>query len=276
MAKETKVISRLDDLKSTLVKMESQFAKVLPEHIKPKNFVRIAQTAVSITPALAECDRAGLFTEFLKCAQDGLFPDGREATIQKFKNSAVYMPMIFGICKKARNSGEIKAIDALVVYENDEYDSWVDENGQHFKHKKARGDRGEPILTYAYAQTRDGFYFEEMDEVQMAAIEKMSKQKDGPWKGPFKDEMRRKSALRRLAKYRLPSSADLDTVTQRDDSLYDLKGPAPVKEQTPTGTPTKLHEAVGTKATPVKKEASKSDEPPHPAESASPEDDVPI
>jgi recombination protein RecT len=90
---------------------------------------------------------------------------------------------------------------------------------------KARGERGNPFLTYAFAITKDGgFYFEEIDEKQMGEIEKASRAKMGPWKGPFRDEMKRKSAIRRLAKYRLPSSTDLDDIIRRDDEFFDLDG----------------------------------------------------
>jgi recombination protein RecT len=136
--------------------------------------------------------------------------------------------MVGGICKKVRNSGELATLDSQVVHEKDEYDSWTDEKGPHFKHKKARGERGKPIITYAYATTKDGsFFFEELTEEDIQAIRSASKAKDsGPWAGPFADEMRRKSAVRRLAKYRLPSSTDLDTVIRRDDELFDFSKPS--------------------------------------------------
>lgn len=285
----TTAISKVDELKRGLVTMKKEFESVLPKHIDPDKFVRMTQTAIAIQPELAQCNRNGFYAELLKCAQDGLMPDGREATILKFKDEAKYIPGIFGLCKKARNSGEIKSIDALVVYENDDYSAWADENGQHFKFVKARGDRGKVLVTIAYALTTEGFFFEEIDEKQMAAIEATSKQKGGPWKGPFKDEMRRKSALRRLAKYRLPSSADLDRTMSRDDDLYDLprNDPKPAaQDDPPAATPSRLKAAVTGKTEPAKQAAqpkpkrepapaAAQDEAPHPAETVS-EDEIPI
>lgn len=224
-------IAPVDEVKQALVKMEGQFQAVLPTHIAPQKFIRVAQTAVMLRPELATADRRILWGELMKCATDGLVPDGREATINVYHSKGVgvpkYIPMVAGICKKARNSGEISTIDAQVVYENDSYEAWTDEKGAHFKHVRARKDRGAPILTYAYAITKDGgFYFEEIDEIQMAAIERSSRAKDSsPWKGEFKDEMRRKSGLHRLGKYRLPNSADIEQVLHRDDDLYDLPKP---------------------------------------------------
>jgi recombination protein RecT len=196
---------------------------VLPASVTPEKFLRIAMTAISGNPRLLEGNRQVLFSELVKCASDGLVPDGREAAIVPFKGTGKYMPMVGGICKRARNSGAVKGIDSQVVYENDQYESWIDETGPHFKHVKAKKNRGEIILTYAYAIGSDGeLYHEEILEEDMEKIRNTSKAGDSPWNGPFKDEMRRKSAIRRLAKYRLPSSAELDDLIRRDDDLHDL------------------------------------------------------
>lgn len=219
----TRALTPLESVRSDLTRMEAQFAMVLPSHIKPEKFIRVVVTALQLNSDLLNCDRQSLYAASMKSAQDGLVPDGREAALVQFKGRVQYMPMVFGVCKKARNSGEIATIDSQVVYENDEYESWVDEKGPHFKHKKARKDRGEPSLTYAYAITKDGaFFLEEVDEEQMASIEAMARAQAGPWKGPFKDEMRRKTAIKRLAKYRIPSSSDLDEVLRRNDDMYDV------------------------------------------------------
>ena len=196
---------------------------VLPASVTPEKFARIAFTAISANSRLLDGNRQVLFAELVKCASDGLLPDGREAAIVPFKGTGKYMPMVAGICKRARNSGAIKGIDAQVVYSNDVYESWIDENGSHFKHVKARKERGEVVLTYAYAKGSDGeFYHEEILEEDMLKIKATSKANDTPWNGPFADEMRRKSAIRRLMKYRVPSSADVDDLIRRDDEMHEL------------------------------------------------------
>lgn len=221
----TTEITPFEDFQNTLSKIG--LSNVLPKHISEEKFKQIVTTAVRKNPKLLEYDRKSLFNACMECAQDGLIPDGRESAFVPFKGQVKYMPMVTGLTKKARNSGEIATIDAQVVYQNDEYDSWIDEKGAHFKHKKARGERGNIILTYAYAITKEGsFYFEEIDESQMQTIANCSRADDSPWKGPFKDEMRRKSALRRLCKYRLPSSSDIDPLLHRDDYMYDLEAPS--------------------------------------------------
>lgn len=248
---ETKPLTPQDEVTQSLAKMEPEIKKALPPQISSVKFIRVAQTAIRLKPELAALDKQSLYAAFHNCAADGLLPDGREAAIVPFKGRATYMPMIQGICKKARNSGEIKSITSMVVHQRDEYDHWIDETGEHFKHRLARGDRGEPILTYAVCITKDnGIFFEEIDMDQMAAIEKMSRASDGPWKGPFKTEMMRKSALRRLLKYRVPSSTDLDDLIRRDDELYDVAGtPEPARKAEKTSG--RLKDIIGTTAEPV-------------------------
>jgi recombination protein RecT len=242
-------ITPTEEIKQQLTRMTPEFAKILPPHVSPDKFTRVVTTAIINMPSLIDCDRRSLYQACVQAATDGLMPDGREGAIVPFAGRARFMPMIAGIAKKIRNSGEIGDMDAQVVCQNDSYEAWIDEKGRHFKWTKAKGDRGEPILTFAYALGRDGtFYFEEVDEADMAKIEAAARAKDSPWKGPFRNEMKRKSALRRLAKYRLPQSTDLQNLTQTEDDLYQ----EPDKPTAPpeAGQPNRLKDIIGTTAEP--------------------------
>src|SRR3546814_9174090 len=76
--------------------------------IPVEKFHRVAVTAISSNPDLLNVDRTSLFGALMKAAQDGLLPDGREGAIVPFKGKASWMPMVAGIMKKVRNSGEIE------------------------------------------------------------------------------------------------------------------------------------------------------------------------
>jgi recombination protein RecT len=257
----SKELTPVQQLRGNLSVMTPEFKNALPSHIAPEKFVRVALTTIQNNPKLLEVSRQSLFSELLKCATDGLICDGAEAAIIPYGGVAKYQPMVKGICKKARNSGEISTIDAIVVYENDTYESWIDEKGPHFKHVKARKDRGEPVLTYAYAITKDGgFYHEEIDEEQMKTIENCSRGKDSPWKGGFRDEMKRKSAIKRLAKFRLPSSSDLENMLNSDNDLYDFNSQEPEKPVAEEKTPARLTALVSEPEKP-KKVAPKKEKP---------------
>jgi recombination protein RecT len=215
------------EIRQSLALMEPQFKMALPPQISPEKFIRVVMTAIQQNPKLIE-NRVGLYGAAMKCAQDGLLPDGKEAALVPYGATIQYLPMIGGILKKVRNSGELATISAHVVYERDEFTYELGDN-ERIIHKPMLGaERGKPILTYAIAKTKDGgIYREIMSEAQVQAVRNVSAAKNGgPWTGDFADEMRRKTVLRRLSK-RLPMSTDLEQVIQRDDELYDFSDAAP-------------------------------------------------
>jgi recombination protein RecT len=235
--------------------MTPQFALALPPHIPPERFTRVAITAIQNNPDLLNADRRSLYGACMRAAQDGLLPDGKEAALVTFGKLATYMPMIGGILKKVRNSGELISITAHVVYTADEFDYWVDEDGEHMKFRPSFvANRGAVRLTFAHAKTKDGgVYIEVATEDQIKAIRDVSRSKNnGPWAGPFADEMRRKSALRRLSK-RLPMSTDLDDMLHRDDDLF--QPPEPGQQE--TAQPTQNGNGHAPEPTPKRRGASR-------------------
>lgn len=226
--KQTNAITPIDQVRNSIMRMENQFKMALPSHIPVDRFMRVAITAIAQSPGLLDCNRQSLFGGIMKACQDGLLPDGRESALVKFKDAVVYMPMIAGILKKIRNSGELASITSHVLYRNDKFRYWVDSDGEHIEHEpNLFGDRGERIGVYALAKTKDGaVYIEAMTTQQVQAVKNSSRSgTSGPWSGAFEDEMWRKTAIRRLSK-RLPMSTDLDIVIRRDDELYDLDTPS--------------------------------------------------
>lgn len=231
---KTKALAPIQEVRQTLEgpAMMAEIKKALPPHVDVAKFVRVAMTAVQNNPGLLDCHRQSLYGACIKAATDGLIPDGREAALVQFKGAVQYMPMVAGILKKVRNSGELASIDSQVVYKNDgfTYRPGIDSVPVHSP--DWFGERGEAIGVYAVAKTKDGeTYIEIMNKDQVLAIKNTSRAKDGgPWAGPFETEMWRKSVIRRLSK-RLPMSTDLEQVIQRDDELYDLdkkpEAPAP-------------------------------------------------
>lgn len=233
-------IRPIDEVRSTLTKMENELKSVLPSYISPAKFQQVVVTALQLNPSLLSLDRQSLYSACLNCASDGLIPNGKEAALVPFKGKVSYMPMVGGILKLIRNSGELATVDACTVHEKDFYESYVDQTGPKFKHVKARGERGVPILTFAYALTKDGaVYHEEITEEELNTIKSKANDKFSAWQGEFADEMKRKTVLKRLSK-RLPKSTDLERVIERDNEIYDLEVP----EKQPETTSSKLADAV--------------------------------
>lgn len=216
-------------LEQQIDERSTQFAAALPAHIPVERFKRVVLTAVQNNPGLIRVERRSFFTSCMKAAQDGLLPDGREAALVEYKDRergliAQYMPMIAGIRKKVRNSGEIVDWNAYVVYENDEFDYQLGDD-PFIKHKPLlSGDRGKLIAAYSVATLKGGEKSREvMSITEIEKVKNVSRSKNsqyGPWAQWF-EEMARKTVARRHSKV-LPMSTDLDDLIRNDDTLYDL------------------------------------------------------
>ena len=216
-------------LKNTVAAMAPDFKSALPAHISVDKFVRVAQTAILSNPDLQQADRASLFGSCVKLAQDGLLPDGQEAALVVFNSKdrsggwvkkVQAMPMIKGILKKIRQSGEVTFVDAQVVYENDsfQYRPGIDE--QPIFEPDWFGDRGKPLGAFAIARLKTGEYVpaEIMSLKDIEKVRAASRSKDkGPWVDWW-DQMALKTVMRRYAK-RLPSSTDVEEMLARDETM---------------------------------------------------------
>lgn len=234
------------EFRDQIQKMNGDLTSALPPHIPAERFVRVVLTAVNGNPDLLKADRRSLFEAAMKAAQDGLLPDGRDGAFVTFSNKVQWMPMVGGILKKVRNSGELLSISASIAYENDEF-AYEMGDEERITHKPLlHGERGKPLLVYAIAKTKDGgIYREVMTVADVEKVRNVSRAKNnGPWKDWW-DEMSKKTVIRRLSK-RLPMSSDLDDLIRRDDELYDFNGkraeapghhfvpvPAPLSDEVP-------------------------------------------
>lgn len=219
----------LQQLRQQFTAMQPELAMALPAHVSPERFVRIVMTAIQQTPDLMKADRKSLFAACMKAAQDGLLPDGREAFLNCYfskkdnKHIASYQPMIGGILKKIRQSGELKQLSCAVVREGDHFEHYVDETGEHFRHQSADDDNTSSPVKYIYAAiwTKDGgVYFKKMTPKEVEKARSVSRAANsGPWV-QWWDEMALKTVIRNLSK-RVPMSVEIEEVIHRVDDLYD-------------------------------------------------------
>jgi len=245
----------------TIQNMKPQLAQVLPPQISVDKFIRTASGAIQNQPELLEADRKSLFMACQRAAQDGLIIDSREAALVMFNKKvgnvwtkqAQYMPMVAGILKKARNSGEIKSINAYAVYENDDFEYSLGLTPD-IRHVPNLDDPGEFRLAYAVALLRDGgVQMQVMTKSQIEKVRKCSKsgndKEDRP-KGiwlQWYDEMAIKTVLRKLCKY-LPSSTDLDGVLAASDEQFDIDNNVKQQPEQPEAEETTLQKTGKTKA----------------------------
>lgn len=228
-------VTPLEEVRSSLTKMGDQFKMALPPQISPERFQRVSITAVQQNPELLEADRHSLFGACMKAAQDGLLPDGREAALVVYNDRKVgkkvvqYMPMVSGIMKKVRNSGEISTWSVHVVKEGDEFEFQLGDD-ERIHHKPKISGAGQTIGAYSIVTMKSGEKSRDFMSIeQIEAIRTRSKSKDyGPWVTDF-DEMCKKTVTRRHSK-RLPMSTDLDELIRRDDDMIDI---SPQREAAP-------------------------------------------
>lgn len=237
-------------LRDRLNQMTPEFKKALPGHIPPEKFVRTVQTAVQMNPAVSKICATpegvqSLMAACTKAATDGLILDGREAALVPYGQTLQYQPMVAGLMKLARNSGDVIWKTPQIVHENDEfsYDPSRDEVPNH--KPDWFGDRGKPVGVYIVCivngEKRDEPVVEIMRKEQIMAIAKQSKNAAqyncdtaANW-----GEWWRKTVIRRVSKY-LPRSSDRDEFMQAVERIdegfdYDASEPAatahPVKKR---------------------------------------------
>lgn len=194
---------------------------VLPDHVKMSSFVRCAAIAMVQGKDLAEADKDSVIMSLTKCATDGLVPDGKEAAMVVYNTNvgtkqqpdwrkmAQYLPMIDGVLKRARMSGQIDSMAAKAVYENDSFDYWLDEDGEHIQYRPTWKTRGPFKLAFAFAKLKTGdLVVEVMTKEDIDKVRASSKTgKFGPW-ADWYDRMACKTVFHRLAR-RLPNSSEI-------------------------------------------------------------------
>ncbi len=233
-----KRINPVAKMREELHDMSGQFEAALPAHIPVERFMRIVMTSAQQNPELLECDRRSFWNAAMKAAQDGLLPDGREGAMvvrvdRKNRTKAVsWQPMVAGIRKKARNSGEISDWNAYVVRANDFFQFQLGDNPQINHSFDITKERGAIVAAYSVARLKDGTMSREV--MPISEIHRIRDQYSESWKAykagyikttPWltaEDEMCRKTVARRHSKV-LPMSTDLDDLIRRDDELYQFE-----------------------------------------------------
>ena len=200
-------------------------AKVLPKHLSPDRMARIAITAITRTPKLADCDQASFFRCLMDLSQWGLEPDGRQAHLIPFNNrkrGVVECQLIVdykGLVELVMRTGKVSNIHADVVCENDVFDY---DRGEIVLHKiDFKQPRGEVYAAYALIRFKDGSEkCEVMSKEDIEAIRNRSKAgRSGPWVTDW-NEMAKKTAFRRVSKW-VSLSAEIRDAIAVDDKQFE-------------------------------------------------------
>lgn len=217
---------------------KAKLQQALPDNIEVEKFVRTTINAIQMHPQQDKFNNCDVRTVFLSCqkaAADGLMLDGREATLiaywnkDKRTNDISYVPMVQGLVKAARNSGEISDISAYVVYENDKFMYRPGIDAQPLFEpdwKMAPSQRGEPVLAYCVITLKDETIIapEPLHRERIAAIGNggnNGKQYD-PKQGKHWMEWWKKTAIKNALKY-APKSAELLALDKVDNDAQQFQ-----------------------------------------------------
>ena len=216
-----------ETLRADLTRMTPEFQKALPANVTPEKFLRVVLNTVMSNGDFLQCDRQSLFAAAMKCAADGLLPDGREAVMIPYGSTVQYQPMIFGIYKRVRNSGEIAVFCADLVFAGDSFRYGSNsEKGRYLDHQPVLSERGKManvVAVFALSRTTDGDVdFEVMTRDEIEFTRSKSKAKNSPAWNDWWGEMAKKTVAKRLSK-RLPMSDEARQALNRDDEDFDVQ-----------------------------------------------------
>ena len=219
-------LSKKQDIKSIINSdaMREQFARALPKHLTAERFARVAITALTRTPKLADCTPASLMKCLLDLSAMGLEPDGRRAHLIPYGTEATLIIDYKGLIELIRRSGDVISIRAETVCERDDF-SWA--NGEVTHSVNWREDRGDIQAVYAVAAMKSGEkQTAVMTTKEVEGIRVRSRSgNNGPWKTDWA-EMAKKTAVRRLSKM-LPLSSEIMRHVERDDDQFAMRNVTP-------------------------------------------------
>lgn len=167
---QQKALTPAQRVKGMLEKRIGEIANALPKGWDEKRFVRIALTAISSNPKLAQAcalSPATFLGSMMNAAQLGLEPNTPmgKAYLLPYnnidKNTGKKVPMVqfqigyLGYIDLAFRSGKVKSITAEVRYEKDfwEYEKGINEKLKHIPYDE--GDPGEAVGYYAVIHMKD-------------------------------------------------------------------------------------------------------------------------
>ncbi|MFT8330277.1 recombinase RecT [Bifidobacterium psychraerophilum] len=223
-----------DRLKDMLMKSWPRIQAVIGNNMSGERLYQLCVSTINKEPKLAECSPESVLSCFMKCSALGLEPSSVDGLGRAYilpygnrRNGSVDATFILGykgIIDLARRSGQIKSLHAQAVYEGDEFDTWEDESGQHFRFHQARDvEHSEQKLTDVFVNAQlmtGGFVFEHMTRSEVDQIRRRSKaSNNGPWVSDF-EAMAKKTVIRRVFPY-LPVSVNASSAVTADETTPD-------------------------------------------------------
>jgi recombination protein RecT len=219
---------------SYLKQMLPEIQRALPRHLDADRLARLSLTTIRTNPKLLECSLPSLLGAVMQAAQLGLEPGllGHCYLVPFYnkhsnKSEVQFIIGYKGLLDLVRRTGEITAIAAHEVREEDHFSFHYGLEEELVHRPRIDGDRGAVYAYYSYARFKDGghaFLVMSRQEVEKYR-DRFSKSKTGPWTTDF-DAMAKKTVLRQLVKY-LPLSVEVQQKLVADETVVTKIGDEP-------------------------------------------------
>jgi recombination protein RecT len=241
------VAQRDNGAQALITKYRSDFAQVLPSHLRPATFVRLSQGLLRRNGKLAEAaerNPASFLGALLECARLGHEPGTDQFALVPFNDrkrgtvDVVGIEQYQGVIERMYRAGAVRSVKAEVVKSADPFDYEPDVMDRPRHKPNWFADRGELIGVYAYAEFYDGstsrvVMMNRATVMQHKAKSRSGNGDDSPWQ-LWEESMWLKTAVHELEKW-VPTSAEFRRETLRAPrDLADEQPTAPV-EATRTG-----------------------------------------
>lgn len=161
------------------------------------------QVLTSLDKELPGCTQISFQNTLLEAVSLGLTWNKRMGQCYpiRYGNSCTLSVGYQGLTHLVMKAGTLKSVQPVLVCKNDPvFDTWIDENGVHIKHKIARTERGPITHAYCIARyTNGGYHIEIMEWFELEKVRACAKTRMiwDKWLGP----QCMKSVIRRAWKH---------------------------------------------------------------------------
>lgn len=223
--KPAAVAAPADTLLSKIMGLAPRIEDMLPKHMDPSRFLRIARLIVTQDPDLSDPDKTdpmSVLQAILDASRLGL-ELGREAHLVRYGRECTMLADYRGFQKLALETGALRVIEARVVYKDDLFE-YAEGTDPHIKHLPAlTADRRDAAVLafYCIAFMKDGGNtFIVRTPMQIEHIRSKSRAKsNGPWVSDWQ-AMGMKTVIKEICDKRLlmlPNARKLSDAIELDN-----------------------------------------------------------
>jgi len=213
-------LMRSDRMKDALLAILPQFSDDADPDKHAERLIAQAGLVFMANPKLKQVTELSFFDSMMHVAETGLSLSRQsgEAYLVPFADNrrqvsvCTFMPGYRGLIKLATQTGSVQGVDAVAVFDGEDFDYWEDEHGSHIKHvPNLDDDRKDEGIKYVYSRIRQvggGTLVRVMNRKQVERIRQGSKNPNGtPWRLHW-GEMAMKTVIKRGLKLVPQSTSD--------------------------------------------------------------------